>query len=102
MIKLKTYRLALEFYKEGRKLKIKNFPLKNQFERASLSIVLNIAEGVAKLSAKDRKRFYQISLGSLNETLVILEIMENNILIKKGNLVRAHLINLIKNPGGFS
>ncbi len=41
--------------------------MKNQFQRAMLSIVLNLAEGSAKSSHKERRKFYEISLGSLRE-----------------------------------
>lgn len=40
---------------------------KDQFGRASLSIVLNIAEGSAKFSDKDRKKFYVTARGSVFE-----------------------------------
>ena len=42
MKKLKTYQIAKEFYQNSKKLCLKE-PLKNQFQRATLSIVLNIA-----------------------------------------------------------
>ena len=63
MQKFKTYQLAINFYRNSRNLKLRE-PLKNQFHRASLSIVLNLAEGSAKPTAKERRKFYRISLGS--------------------------------------
>ena len=36
--------------------------------RAAASITANIAEGYAKISSKDKLRFYNISQGSLEET----------------------------------
>ena len=41
--------------------------IKNQLGRAGLSIMLNIAEGSAKTSNKDRKNFFIISRGSAFE-----------------------------------
>ncbi|MAZ49452.1 MAG: hypothetical protein CME65_12905 [Halobacteriovoraceae bacterium] len=63
----RTYELAMDFYKECRKIKL-NGAMKNQFERASLSIVLNLSEGSGKPTRKDRARFYFIAYGSLKET----------------------------------
>ena len=40
---------------------------KNQLGRASLSIMLNIAEGSAKLSSRDRKNFFITARGSVFE-----------------------------------
>ena len=44
MQKFKTYQLALKFYRNSQKLHLSS-PHKDQFRKASLSIVLNLAEG---------------------------------------------------------
>ncbi len=96
MKKLKTYQLAVRFYNNSKNLYLKE-PLKNQFQRAILSIVLNLAEGTAKPTAKDRRKFYSISLGSLRETQAILEIINNKNLIKDANTLGGYLYKLCKN-----
>ena len=96
MQKFKTYQLAINFYRNSRKLNLRE-PLKNQFHRASLSIVLNLAEGSAKPTAKDRRKFYRISLGSLREIQAILELIENYELIKQADQLGAFLYKLCQN-----
>ncbi|MCR6638609.1 MAG: four helix bundle protein [Sporocytophaga sp.] len=66
--KLLVYQKAFHLNKSIYKY-IKNSPqlpsyLKNQLGRASLSIMLNIAEGIGKKTSKDRKNFLIISRGS--------------------------------------
>ena len=68
-----------------------------QFHRASLSIVLNLAEGSAKPTAKDRRKFYRISLGSLREAQAILDIVGHIQLIKEADKLGAFLYKLCKN-----
>lgn len=46
-----------------------------QLERASTSIPLNIAEGNAKSSRRDRARFWRIALGSTLECAAILDVL---------------------------
>ena len=55
--------------------------IKNQLGRASLSVVLNIAEGSAKVTSKDRKNFFVIARGSTFESAAIVDILysENEI-----------------------
>ena len=96
MKKFKTYQLAVQFYRNSNKLYLKE-PLRNQFQRASLSIVLNLAEGTAKPTAKDRRKFYRISLGSLRETQAILEIVNDQKLIKEADKLGAYLYKLCQN-----
>ena len=56
------YKLTKTFPVEER------FPLCSQIQRAAISIVSNIAEGVSRVSIKEKIRFIEISYGSLMET----------------------------------
>ena len=96
MKNFRTYQVALNFYKNSKNLYLKE-PLKNQFQRAVLSIVLNLAEGSAKPTNKDRNRYYRISLGSLREVQAILDIINNQKLISEADILGGCLYKLCKN-----
>lgn len=59
---LAIYKITKQYPKE------ELFCLVNQMRRAAASITANIAEGYAKISSKDKLRFYNISQSSLEET----------------------------------
>lgn len=50
------------------------FGLCSQIQRASVSIVSNIAEGTSRASDKEKERFIEIAYGSLLETYCQLQI----------------------------
>lgn len=94
-----TYELAKEFYQKCQKVKLKG-AFKDQFERASLSVVLNLSEGSGKPTKKDRARFYFISYGSLRETRTLLELSNIQDLNPLADKLAAHIWKLARNPGG--
>ena len=96
MEKFRTYQLAKQFYHKSNNLRLRE-PLRNQFQRALLSIVLNLAEGTAKPTPKDRRKFYRISLGSLREVQAILDIIDHQKLIKEADRLGASLYKLCQN-----
>ena len=59
---LAIYKITKQYPKE------ELFCLVTQMRRAAASITANIAEGYAKISSKDKLRFYNISQSSLEET----------------------------------
>ena len=69
----KTYQLSLEFYKSCEKLRLPRH-LKDQLNRASSSIALNLAEVSAKPTKKDQMKFYFIAFGSLRECQALLSL----------------------------
>lgn len=60
--------------------------LRDQMYRASVSMVINIAEGTGKLSKNDRKNFYVISRGSVFECASLLEMLYDEAIIKGDEL----------------
>ena len=62
--KFETYQLAIKLYRQVEGLRIKSYP-RDHLQRACLSVALNLAEGSAKPTVKERRRFYGISLASL-------------------------------------
>ena len=89
----RTYQQAVELYKQCKPIKAERY-IKDQLMRASLSVVLNLAEGSAKPTPRDRKRYYSISLGSLREVQAILELLEMEELFKKADALGAGLYRL--------
>jgi four helix bundle protein len=51
--------------------------LKDQLKRASISIVINIAEGSGKFSKADKRNFYTIARGSVYECVSLFEIIKD-------------------------
>ncbi len=70
-----AYDLAVQLYAQCEGIKAKHF-IKDQLERAALSIVLNLAEGAGKPSRAEQRRFYSIAFGSLRETQALLQILK--------------------------
>jgi four helix bundle protein len=75
--RLDCYRVALEFqsvaarFVGGRRLGT----LRDQLDRASVSIVLNLAEGAGRRTLPDKARFYTIARGSATECAAILDLL---------------------------
>ena len=69
----KSYELGLAMLKSTEKWpKREMFGLASQARRASTSIAINIAEGVAKRGRNELRRYLDIALGSLAETQVLI------------------------------
>jgi len=86
--------LVLSCYKVSKLLPPEErFNMTQQLRRTALSIQLNIAEGSSRKSAVERKRFYEISRGSLIEVdtifdlAVALEYLKKDELTETGTLI---------------
>ena len=73
MQKFRTYNLAVSFYRQAAALRLRS-TVKDQLERAALSIALNLAEGRGRESTADQKRFFRIAMGSLRECQAVFDI----------------------------
>jgi len=76
--KLQVYQKAVAFA-DGVCTLTKGFPrgyffLTDQFNRAALSIAANIAEGNGRFTNPDRKNFFGIARGSVQECVPLLEL----------------------------
>ena len=76
--KLDVYRAAIQFFavacRVRRGVAAGNRELTDQLLRASMSIVLNIAEGAGKTSERDRQVYYATARGSAMESGAILDV----------------------------
>jgi len=84
---LNVYKKAKDLNKEILELLKKNKKidscLRDQLKRASISTVINIAEGSGKFSKADKRNFYTTSRGSVYECVSLLElILEENEITK--------------------
>lgn len=97
MKSFRTLDLAIEFYNSVENLKMAAH-LREQLLRAASSVPLNLAEGNAKYSKKDKMRIYQIAMGSLRESQVILKLakIENEDISKRADHLAASVFKLIE------
>ena len=101
--KLKVYQKAIEFVKWSENVYKKvstKIAVVDQFDRASTSIALNIAEGNGKYSGKDRCRYFDIARGSSFECASCLDIMFvkkiiNEELLKEGKTILKEIVSML-------
>ena len=91
------YRISAGFSKD------EQFGLINQVRRAAISIALNLAEGSDRGTDKEFQRFIQMSIGSLNETVAILDIAFDNEFISQKNcdIMLKQAESIVKQLSGF-
>ena len=97
--KFRTFHLALEFYQECKRLE-PSPSLKDHLTRASESILLNLGEGSAKPTAKDRAKFYAIALGSFRECQVALMLADQAAVLEKYDQLGGCLYKLSRSAPG--
>lgn len=95
MKKFRTLELSEKFYHETEALGISG-NLRDQLTRASSSIALNLSEGNAKYSIKEKRRYYQTAYASLKECQTILRLakIENEEINENADFLGACLFKL--------
>ena len=84
--KLNVYQIAITFVAWSSDLLTvipKNISVHNQFDRASTSIPLNIAEGNGKYTSADRCRFFDTARGSALECAACLDVLVAKTIIEE-------------------
>ena len=93
MKNFRCYQLAKDLYHACQKTPLRGHQ-RDQLLRASLSICLNLAEGSAKQTTKERRRFYFIALGSQREVHALLDLEKQNHLTRQSDHLGASLYKL--------
>ena len=73
--RLDCYRLAVEFCALANDIRPASRDLRDQLERASASVVLNLAEGVGRATRADQARLFMIARGSAFECVAALDVL---------------------------
>ncbi len=96
--KLDVYRVALEFHALVSSLEFApgRREIRDQLERAALSIVLNTAEGAGRSGLADKARFYSMARGSAMESAAILDVARATGLVPPATCARGLLIRIVQ------
>ncbi len=72
---LEVYKKAMQFMVDIYKLNssVKERNIKDQLQRAALSIPLNIAEGQGRIHGREKRQFYNTARGSLLECVPLIQ-----------------------------
>lgn len=94
--RLDAYQLSLQFRKHVvRLLPLRRVELSDQLDRASISVCLNLAEGVGRSGKRDQCRAYSIARGSAVECLAVLDLLDIEKIAPSTAESRATLLRLI-------
>ncbi|MBI5912980.1 four helix bundle protein [Candidatus Azambacteria bacterium] len=79
------------------------YTIGDQMIRSGLSIVLNIAEGSGKESDKELNRYFNIAMGSTNETLAVIDVLSDLRIADEKKMEEAEklCVSISKQLGGF-
>ena len=88
MQKLRCLNEATELYQMAKKAKLPTF-MKDQLLRASSSVALNLSEGNARRTLKDKRRFFNIAYSSVREVQTIAKLENLKSIYQKADQVGA-------------
>jgi four helix bundle protein len=96
MKNFRAYNIAVEFYHLCSELNLPTH-LRDQLNRASSSVALNLAEGSGRNSKKEQKRFFSIAFASLRECQAILDLsFDSSSAGATADKLAAHIYRLIE------
>ncbi len=85
---LEVYKKAKVFHLSSLKLLEETKPnnyVRDQLGRASMSVVLNIAEGSGKFSKADRRSFFVIARASIFECVAVVDLLHDQIKVSEND-----------------
>ena|SRR5688500_19431241 len=97
--RLDVYRVAVEFQALASSIALpRRRELRDQLERAALSIVLNTAEGAGRVGAADKARFFAMARGSAMECAAVIDVLRASALIPHPVCVRGRslLVRIVR------
>lgn len=99
--RLDVYRVALEFQARAAGMCVDRRlgpTLRDQLDRASVSIVLCIAEGAGRRTAREQAHFFAIARGSATECAALLDLVEARGLLSTSDHrhVRGLLVRIVQ------
>ncbi|HEX5655611.1 MAG TPA: four helix bundle protein [Polyangiales bacterium] len=97
--RLDVYQIALRFHDAAHAIAARvprgEGDLADQLRRASNSVLLNIAEGAGRMSRAEKRRFYVIARGSVNECGALLDAVRPLGIVDEAKS-RAHKEDLVR------
>jgi four helix bundle protein len=97
--KLDVYRVAVEFHVHALPLAMRSDAVtRDQLRRASLSCVLNIAEGAGQRSRPQKRNLYGIARGSAMECAALVDVLRARQVAtaEEAHIARALLVRIVQ------
>ena len=97
--RLDVYHVALEFQSQASVLALRGDAIvRDQLRRASLSIVLNIAEGAGQRTRAQKRHLYSIARGSAMESAAIVDVLRGRGLASpaEGRAARGLVVRVVQ------